>query len=732
MSLLNLSQLSASEAELVLKVDECSAALHVRGFQLSEAVGSCFDGWITVATDDGSLRLGSLIGHGATLAVHHAGGVRFFHGIIRTVRTGRLERHWYTYELRVAPRMWLLSLRSDCRIFQQNTTPQILHEVLKGGGVPADDIDDRLRGTYGERDYCVQYRESDLDFVSRLMEEEGISWFFTHEDGRHVLVLTDDPHSFDELSVPLVLRPARDNRGAQSLHEVSLTRSLGIGKLITRDYAFKDASGDMSAEAVYQLAGAEDGDVADPSDVDLFVYDWPGEYTDVDLGQRITNTRQLQAQIPRFTLHGASDVRECGAGLYADVEDHPRSTLNRRYLLVRVQHTGAQPLPDVQEAVEGYGNRIEAVPDGVPFVPPRTTPRPVIAGLHSAKVTGPAGEEIHCDEFGRVKVKFHWDRSDVTDDSTSCWVRVSQGGAGAGQGSLMLPRVGQEVIVQFLEGDPDRPLVTGRVYNSDQTLPYPLPDNRTRSVIKSHSSPGGAGSNELYFEDKAGEEEVFIHAQRDLTIKVERNASQSFGKDTSSSTVGNATGTVQGDASHTVNGGSTIKVDGDQSNTTGGSYTVSVTGDHNTTVDGASSTTVNGGDLSLTASAGNLNGSASADVALTAGANLMANGDATAKVTSPAITIDGASTLDMNGGSTLTATSPAITIDGASTVVISGGSSVTVCVGGSSITIDSGSITINTPTLNLNGTGTINLNGGLVNATASGPMAIKGAVVSLN
>lgn len=566
---------NAEKAPFAFEVQGGGPTLFVHRFQVKESLSDLFEATIDLVCDDGALDLTTLVGKLARLRAAHSVGARYWHGLI--ARAWLLERHSRVtrYRVLLVPQIWLLSRRRDCRIFQAMTTPEILEAVFAAADVSGSGLDLRLSGDYQPRDYCVQYRESDLTFVMRLMEEEGITFFFKHTEDGHTLVLTDDVAGFDPLPEGEAVRFRASPgaaAGAQLVSEASLSRAITTGRATLRDFAFKEPSTDL----IQQLDAEDDGGGVR---ADLEFYDYPGDYVAAGLGKTLVSLRADELQLDRQILEGRGDVRPFCAGYTMELLDHPSARVSGRFLLLSVLHEGSQAVshePRLPQGAPEYRNQFVARPADVAYRPLRKTPRPQVAGLQTATVVGPSGEEIYTDEFGRIKVQFHWDRLGARDDKSSCWVRVSQGWGGAGWGMIAIPRIGQEVIVQFLEGDPDRPIVTGRVYNAEQTVPYGLPDGATRSTWKSNSTPGGGGSNELRFEDKAGSEEVYLHGQKDWTIAIENDKNQTVGNNETGSVGNDRTRSVGNNETVNISSNETRSVGVDRSTTIGSNETLSV------------------------------------------------------------------------------------------------------------------------------------------------------------
>ncbi|HYO65175.1 MAG TPA: type VI secretion system tip protein TssI/VgrG [Archangium sp.] len=431
------------------------------------------------------------------------------------------------YQATVVPQTWRLRHRQSSRIFQELATPDILKKVLDTAGISSQHYELRLSNTYEPRNYCVQYRESDWAFACRLMEEDGILHFFEHHEDKHVLVMGDSPGACQPITGNEQLS-FRQSAGmvtqAEHVLRFRFAEEIQPGQVSLRDFNFKKPNLPM------------DGNHQAEQDKELEVYDYPGEYQDPGRGPSakgasLAKIRLEELQASRKVGQGESDCERLQPGSFFTLEQHPRADFNLRYLLTSVGHHGHQPQVLEEEAQGGafsYSNSFTCMSAQDPFRPPRTTTRPVVRGVQTATVVGPAGEEIHVDEHGRVKVQFHWDREGKNDDKSSCWVRVSQPWGGEMWGAMFIPRIGQEVVVDFIEGDPDRPLITGRVYNGLNPTPYPLPEEKTKSTFRTNTSPGGEGFNELRFEDKKSQEQVFIHAQRNRDVHVKNDSMENI------------------------------------------------------------------------------------------------------------------------------------------------------------------------------------------------------------
>ncbi|WP_439850297.1 type VI secretion system Vgr family protein [Pseudomonas syringae] len=493
-----------------------------------DELGRLFSYDLQLTSVDGALDLNQLLGKPMSLSVQLAGGAqRYFHGIVARCSQNVTRDQFASYQVTLRPWLWLLTRTSDCRIFQNLTIPQIIKQVFRDLGF--SDFEDALSKPYREWEYCVQYRESSFDFVSRLMEQEGIYYFFRHEKDRHVLVLADAYGAHQPApgyeSVPY-FPPDGQHRERDHINDWRLAQEVQPGSLELNDYDFQRPSASIDVRSAMprpHTAG------------DYPLYDYPGTYMQSQDGEHYARTRleALQSLHERIELSG--NARGLGAGHLFSLTGFGRQDQNREYLIVGARYYLAQE--SLESGASGGGVQFElglsCIDAQQSFRPLASTQRPIVKGPQTAVVVGPTGEEIWTDQFGRVKVHFHWDRHDQSNENSSCWIRVSQAWAGKNWGSMQIPRIGQEVIVSFLEGDPDRPIITGRVYNAEQTVPYDLPANATQSGMKSRSSKGGtpANFNEIRMEDKKGAEQLYIHAERNQDVIVEVDESHSVGHD---------------------------------------------------------------------------------------------------------------------------------------------------------------------------------------------------------
>ncbi|MCK6556303.1 type VI secretion system tip protein VgrG [Candidatus Binatia bacterium] len=502
-------------------------ALLLQRFSGREAVSELFRFELDLLSDGAEVEPGALLGHAISIALALPdGGSRYFHGVVSRFGEGIWDGRLAHYRAEVVPWLWLLGRTSDSRIFQNQAVPQIIEQVFKDLGL--NDYRLVLRGTYEPRDYCVQYRETDLNFVSRLMEECGIAYFFEHRADRHILVMTDAPDAHDpcphqaEARIEATGRMERED----AITAWDVDDFVRAGAYALADFNFETPNTNLLVDTP---------GVVKRRSAALALYDYPGGYLTRGEGERVARIRMQEEEATHCTIAGSGRCRGFAAGYRFALQGHFRRELDTEYLLTAVVHDATagsayRTGDGVQGAEETYRNGFLCLPHRVPFRPARLTPKPFVEGVQTAFVVGPSGEEIHTDKYGRVRVQFHWDREGKYNEKSSCWVRVAQAWAGKRWGAIFTPRIGQEVIVDFEEGDPDRPLITGRVYNAEQMPPYDLPAEQTKSTIKTSSSKGGGGFNEIRFEDKKGKEQLFVHAERRYDNRVKKDSLEWVGR----------------------------------------------------------------------------------------------------------------------------------------------------------------------------------------------------------
>jgi len=495
---------------------------------------------------------------------------RYFNGYITEFTQDQNSEGFATYKATLSPWLWFLELTRDCRIFQEQKATDIIESVFRDGGY--SDYELRLNNDYRTREYTVQYRESDFNFVSRLMEEEGIYYFFKHEEGKHTLVLCDGYASHELIpaydAIPYYPPDSATVRDEEVINLWQHTRKVLSGAVALNDYDFKlsraNIRNDYAFPQHHEKADAE-------------IYDYPGKYITPEEGRHYARMRQEEIHGNYAIIKGSSTAREFSVGGLMKMVKHPRDDQNIEYLITHVIHDVDQDaFGSTKKGGSGfsYNNFFNVIESHTPFRT-KMRPAPRVDGPQHAKIVGPSGEEIYCDEFGRVKVQFPWDRYGENNENSSCWIRVSQGWAGGSWGNMAIPRIGQEVIVDFYEGNPDRPVITGRTYNDSTKIPYPLPANKTKMTIKSNTHKG-TGFNELRFEDEAGQEEVFIHAQKDQNNVVLNNETTEVGVNRTEHVGNDETITIDNDRTETVHHDEKITIDNNRTESVGVDEKISI------------------------------------------------------------------------------------------------------------------------------------------------------------
>jgi type VI secretion system secreted protein VgrG len=457
-----------------------------------------------------------LLGRTVTASLRLREGQRCFHGhVTRFGLAGRQGRH-FLYKARLRPWLWFLTRTSDCRIFQDQSVPEIVKTVFADHAGAAFEF--CLSRAYRRRTYCVQYRESDYSFVARLLEDEGIYWTLRHEEDRHVLVLQDHLGAHTPApgceALPYIEEAAYAAPDTEYITGWDFSRRIRPGRTTLTSYDFRKPGARLAAQA----RQVREHDLSDYEQ-----FDFQGDYTDTDDGRDQAGVRIEEQQARHERLQARSNAHGLTEGGLFGLRRHPRDDQNTQYLCLTTRIRARSDGAEAGQSAGTYECRFSAIPANCQFRPARRTERPVVKGPQTAVVVGPAGAEIHTDEYGRCRVQFHWDRYGRHDERSSCWMRVSQPWAGNGWGAMAIPRIGQEVIVDFLEGDPDQPVITGRLYNAGQMPPYPLPAGAHMTGLRSRSTPGGNGLCELVIHDRAGQELVSIRSQKDMQTTVLNN-----------------------------------------------------------------------------------------------------------------------------------------------------------------------------------------------------------------
>ncbi len=544
--------------------------LQLRRLQGREEISHLFALEIDLLSESDSIDPKALLGKGATVVVEtQDGGKRYIDGLVTAFgMRGQDEHRNFLYRARLSPWLWLATRRSDFRIFQNKTVPDIINEVL---GIYGHPMQQRLTRSYRTWEYCVQYNETDFQFVSRLMEHEGICYYHQHSAGQHVLTLGDDiVASHDPLQGGAVIPFHPPGKAAvareECIHAWELHQRVKPGRHYNDDYDFKKPRAELSNMRRNPPGHAHDA---------YEIYEWPGGYTETGDGEDYIRVRLQQSLTRQSTVQGSSNHRAMAPGYTFTLDNYPRGDQNQAYLVTAVDYAFEEN-PRVSDGGSGEGSTqkfvLQAQPTSLPFKPQRITAKPRTTGPQTAVVVGPAGEEIWCDQYGRVKVQFHWDRIGGMNENSSCWMRVATSWAGPGFGAVHIPRIGMEVIVDFLNGDPDYPIVTGCVYNAANMPPWALPANATQSGIKTRSSKGGApgagmkngqgDANAIRFEDKAGQEQLWLHAQKDQLTEVENDEDKWVGNDRRKTVDRDETSVIHRDRTETVDRNEKIDVHG--------------------------------------------------------------------------------------------------------------------------------------------------------------------------
>ncbi|WP_312934602.1 type VI secretion system tip protein TssI/VgrG [Pseudomonas sp.] len=510
----------ANQTHFSLTIAGLDHDLQVLSLTGREAISQPFVFDIELVSEHAALDLETLLHTLAFLQLSADGSG--IHGQIARVLQGDAGKRLTRYAVTLRPQLANLAHRINQRIFQNLSVPTLIGQVLEEHGIQRDAYAFHLGATYPTRLYCVQYDESDLQFIQRLCEEEGIHYHFQHSATAHLLVFGDDQTAFPKLEPVAYQQDAGMVADHPVIKRFDLRLETRTSRVTQRDYDFEKPRFELDAE---QRSDALP---------DLEAYAYPGRFTDRERGKHLARRALERHRSDHRLAEGQSDQPLLVSGHFLPLTQHSEARWNDLWLLTEVLHEGKQPqvleesvTSDTREPSDdfqfGYRNRFKATPWDVPNRPPLMHPKPRLLGAQSAVVTGPKGEEIHCDQYGRVKVQFHWDREGQGDDKTSCWLRVCSAWAGARYGGIAIPRVGMEVLVTFLEGDPDQPLISGCLYHTLNLAPYDLPANKTRSTFKTLSSPGGGGFNELRIDDKKGQEQIFLHAQRDWEENIQHD-----------------------------------------------------------------------------------------------------------------------------------------------------------------------------------------------------------------
>ena len=711
-----------------------------------EHLGAPFGYELALLSLKPDVDLSGLLGLRITVHVKMANGERQFNGIVTQVEQGSTDGDFTRYRVTLRPWLSMLAYTSNCRIFQEKSVVDIVKEVFRDNGF--SDFDDSLNETYDPMEYCVQYRESDLNFVTRLMEHEGIYYYFKHAGEKHTLVLADGYSAHD--SVPgydeVPYKPPHGYQGdVDHLNSWTVAQQIRPGSYAATDFDFTRPRANLMSKLSAPLNNAQ---------ADFALYDYPGDFLTTGAGNTRVKMRLQEAQVSYEVVQTAGDTRGLGAGVLFTLTDFPRDDQNKEYLIISAQYQihAAVFMAGATHGSDDFRVHLAVMDSQTQYRPGLHAAKPRVEGVQTAIVVGQSGQEIWTDQYGRVKVQFHWDRIGTDDEKSSCWVRVAQLWAGSGWGGIHIPRIGQEVIVDFLEGDPDRPIITGRVYNADNMPPYGLPANQTQSGIKSRSSPGGSPSNfnEVRFEDKKGSEELFVQAEKDQntlvkndqSLTVNANRTKTIGGDETVKVSGNRTETVSKDETITVTGNRTESVGKNEGITIGQNQTLTV--GKNRSVSVASNESISIGVAQDETVGATKTVSVGAAYSLNVGA-AMSEGIGGAKTVSVgAVSSEsvGGSKSVSAGGNISESASGGFSIDAGKDVAVTAGKNFNLqasenCAvsAGKKGSIDAGdelTIACGDATIVLKKNGDITINGKKIQVTASGDLVLKGSKIAGN
>ncbi len=494
---------------------------------------------------------------------------RYFHGLVNSFTSEDIENQIRSYRAQLLPWTCFLNYRSNCRIFQNKNVPDIVEQIFQEAGFRDYDFSGINRSQYSKRDYCLQYNETDYNFIQRLLEDEGIFYFFRHSDSKHTLILADQNNAFKLLSPSQVQFNAGSNKD-YCITSWTQSNQVYTGKVTKQDYNYESSDNSLMAQ---QSSGAQLSTAQQYE-----TYHYPGGHSNTGEGNNRAQ-KQFEAHEAAFNYYrGSSNYPQFTAGGQFSFSEPPSSADAGNYVLLGITHFAAEGsyLHGVSGS-QSYRNSFICLPAKVTFRPQPIAKKPIIPSVQTAQVVGSEGQEIDTDQYGRVKVQFHWDRQGKKNQDSSCWIRVAQMWAGDQWGMHFMPRIGQEVVVQFINGDPDRPLIVGSVYNDNNKTPYALPSSQTQSGIRTRSTKGGSDDyNELRFEDKQGSEEVFIQAQKDFNQNVKNNLTKDIGNNFNNSVKNNANLTIGKDYNHSVGNTAKLNIGKDFTQMIGNNSTVNV------------------------------------------------------------------------------------------------------------------------------------------------------------
>ncbi|CAQ81895.1 VgrG protein, VgrG-2 (plasmid) [Aliivibrio salmonicida LFI1238] len=707
----------SKEIEFTFTVFGTAHEFRVESFHVVEELSRPFRVTLSLLSLDADIAFDGLSRKPAllTLMGQGMGNSRQFHGVVNEVRYLGVGRRFSRYQITLSPQLWFLTQRQDCRIFQDKSVIDIVTEVLDGGAVT--DYRFELSAAYPPQEYVLQYRETDSHFVQRLLAEQGLWYYFEHSESNHTLVIVDKNDAIPEIISspenasymgPFVYQSeGGGNADREHVFELSTYHRVRTGHVTQTDYNYEQPRIPLQVEQQRDR------------DTDLAFFDYPGRYAEASQGQLQAVSLLADNHLESHQIEAESSIMRLTAGYSFELIRHSRKAINRDYTLLSVSHSGHNPQVHEEESSglpTTYQNQFICLPRDVEFRSP-TLSAPVVDGPQTAVVVGPAGEEIYTDKLGRIKVQFHWDRYGNNDEYAGCWLRVCQSMAGPTWGAVYLPRIGHEVVVTFLDGDPDRPLVTGTVYNGVNTPPYPLPENKTKTVFRTQTHKG-EGYNEMSFEDEANQEQVYFHAQKDMRSKVLNNRFRTIGNDEALTVGRNQENTIKQDRKETIEGNKisitkqtftetieqdvkvsynanmeknvvakqTLEVHGDRNSTVGKNDELTISGDKSTITMGARSSDISADD---TLTVGKL-----LTVEVGSNASMKSDGEYTIISADEINATVGSSGFILKNNGTITLYGSNITIDGSGSVALVGGS---VAINPGAAASQSSSVSVNPP-----------------------------------
>jgi type VI secretion system secreted protein VgrG len=650
---------------------------------------------------------------------------RFFNGFVSRFSYAGRHGRYLVFHATMRPWTWFLTKTADCRIFQEMSVPDIVKAIFSDH--PAADFKFELNNAYRKWTYCVQYRETDFNFISRLLEHEGIFYYFRHTDGHHTMVLTDDCGKLTAVPGYEALKFIQSTDLVRPEFEYvsqwHYSQEVQPGKYVHTDYDLARPRVDLRTEKLLPRNYA-------PSDFEI--YDYPGYYLQREDGEQYADVRINELGSQFEAAQALTNARGAAVGALFTLEGCPRSDQNCEHVILAanydLQFGDYEAMPEHLDT--SYRCRFSAMTTKQQFRPQRMTPKPFVQGPQTAVVVGPAGDEIYTDNYGRVKVQFHWDREGNNDENSSCWIRVSHPWAGKGWGSVATPRIGQEVIVDFLEGDPDQPIITGRVYNEECQPPFGFPAGAVTSGIKSQTHKG-SGYNEISADDTAGKEKITIHGQYDMNTRVNNNQTNDVGVDQSNKVGNNQKEEIGANRELSIVANDKVSIGGNRETSITGNHTFTVGGTEDASVKGARTSTVGGKE----------------DVSITGASTLQVGGSrsetikTTHSITNLSMTITTATQFVASAGSQFSAASPKVNVLAASKLLVSSGGKADVKAGGPLTQQSGGAMNIksnaalkmqSSAAMNVKSGAALNAQaGGAMNLKAGGALSAKGSVIKL-